>query len=188
MKAGPTVAKVSAGMPVLSGFKGASRDFRALPLAIRPKPASPVSITIVHLDGPLEDRRDQFGDEVGAVVVGRSAEAQIAYPEECIGVSDDLGPERDDAGGYTIEPCGADDAEIDGEPAEDGTAVSSGSVIALGAAVRASRCCCRALRSNISMDRLLVAAIFCDSVAEIIFGRSREDAQVVYPPDYAVVA
>jgi hypothetical protein len=148
-----------------------------------------MSITIVHLDGPLKDRRNEFGDEVGAVVVGRSAEAQIAYPEECIGVSDEhLVLKRDDAGGYTIELCGADDAEIDGQPAEDGTAVSSGSVIALGAGGPSFEVLLPGLTIK-HLDGPLAGKrqYFADSVAKIIFGRSREDAQVVYPPDYAVV-
>lgn len=148
-----------------------------------------MSITIVHLDGPLKDRRNEFGDEVDAIVVGRSAQAQIVYPEECIGVGDEhLVLNRDDTGGYTLELCGADDTEIDGQAAEDGAAVRSGSVISLGAGgpsfeVLLPGLTIKHLEGPLAGKR----QYFPDSVARIMFGRSREEAQIIYPPDYATV-
>ncbi len=148
-----------------------------------------MSITIVHLDGPLKGRRNEFDDEIGAIVVGRSAVAQIVYPEECTGVSDEhLVLNQDDSGGYTIELCGADDVEIDGQPAEDGAAVSSGSVISLGTGgpsfeVLLPGLTIKHLEGPLAGKR----QYFPDGVAKIIFGRSREEAQIVYPPDYAIV-
>jgi hypothetical protein len=148
-----------------------------------------MSITIKHLDGPLQGKTQEFGDAVDAIVVGRATTAEIAYPEECTTVSaEHLILNRDEAGSYAIELCGSGDVEIDGEMAEDGATVDSGSVITLGEGGPSFEVLLPGLTIK-HLDGPLAGKrqYFSDNVAKIIFGRSREEAQVVYPPDYAVV-
>ena len=95
-----------------------------------------MSITIRHLDGPLKgDPKGEvsFGDETRSILIGRAAEAEISYPEECIAVDGEhLRLNREADGSYTIELPGSCDVEIDGKPAETGEPVTSGSVVTVG--------------------------------------------------------
>ena len=96
-----------------------------------------MSITIKHLDGPLKGDPTKgevsFGDETSSILIGRAAEAEISYPEECIAVDGEhLRLNRDADGGYTIELPGSCDVAIDGKPAETGDPVTSGSVVTVG--------------------------------------------------------
>ena len=96
-----------------------------------------MSITIKHLDGPLKGDPTKgevsFGDETRSILIGRAAEAEISYPEECIAVDGEhLRLNREADGSYTIELPGSCDVEIDGKPAETGDPVTSGSVITVG--------------------------------------------------------
>ena len=142
-----------------------------------------MSITIRHLDGPLKDRREEFRDDIEAIHIGRSTKGQIIYPEECIAVDGEhLILNRDAAGGFTIE-CGSCDVDLDGKAAEDGAAVTSGSVITVGVdgpsfEVLLPGIVIKHLEGPLAGTR----QYFPDSVAKIMFGRSGEEAQVVYPP------
>jgi hypothetical protein len=92
-----------------------------------------MAITIKHLDGPLKGERQDFDDSAATIVIGRSAEAQIVYPEECNTVGEEhLRLNRNDGGDYTIELPGSGYVEIDGSSAKNGAPVSSGSVVRVG--------------------------------------------------------
>jgi hypothetical protein len=92
-----------------------------------------MSVTIKHLTGPLTGEQS-LDDGTGAILIGRSSQAQIVYPEECIEIDGEhLKLVRDPAtGGYTIELVGSGDVELDGEPAESGMKIVPGSEITVG--------------------------------------------------------
>jgi trypsin-like peptidase len=93
-----------------------------------------MTITITHLEGPLEGTEQTFDDSVDAVVFGRDREtAQVVYPAHY----DVVGRRhfelrRTRAGDYTVELFGTRYVEIDGKPADNGTPVKSGSSFRLG--------------------------------------------------------
>ncbi len=92
-----------------------------------------MAITIKHLDGPLEGERQDFDDTDATILIGRSAKAQIVYPEECNTIGEEhLRLNRNDAGDYTIEVPGSGYVEVDGSPAKNDAPVSSGSVVRVG--------------------------------------------------------
>ncbi|MEZ5829189.1 MAG: serine protease [Hyphomicrobiales bacterium] len=92
-----------------------------------------MTITITHLEGPLKDEVQTFGDDVDAVVFGRDREvAQVVYPPEY----DIVGRRhfelrRTKAGDYTVELFGTRYVNINGKPA-DNAPVKSGSIFRLG--------------------------------------------------------
>lgn len=92
-----------------------------------------MAITIRHLDGPLAGREQSFGNDFASILIGRSSECQVQYPEEYIAIDGEhLRLNREADGSYTIELCVSADVELDGKPAETGMKVTSGSVIRLG--------------------------------------------------------
>lgn len=147
-----------------------------------------MSITITHLDGPLKGQTQSFDDTAASILVGRSAEAQIRYPEECTEISGEHLRLNRTAEGWQIELCGAGDAEIDGQLAEDRAPVTSGSIVTVGDA---------GPRFEIKLPGLTIKHLtgplagrhhyFPPDVVTVMFGRSREEAQVVYPPDCTAV-
>jgi hypothetical protein len=92
-----------------------------------------MAITIKHLDGPLKGERQSFDDSTATILVGRSAGAQVTYPEECTAVSDEhVQLNRNEGGDYTIELPSAGYVEIDGKLAADNAKVTSGSIVRVG--------------------------------------------------------
>jgi len=93
-----------------------------------------MSITIKHHDGPLKGEQQHFDDSVTTIMFGRDREeAQIVYPPEY----DVVGRRhfelrRTKAGDYSVELFGKRYVEIDGNPADNGTPVKSGSTFRLG--------------------------------------------------------
>ena len=148
-----------------------------------------MSITIKHTDGPLKGRSTDFDDNTRSILVGRSPEAQVVYPEECTEVDGEhLKLNRDDDGGWRLELCGSCDVDIDGKTAEDNDAVSSGSVVTVGL---------DGPRFEVLLPGLTIKHLegplagqhqyFPESVATIRFGRPPEQTQVSYPPKYTKV-
>lgn len=152
-----------------------------------------MSITIKHLDGPLKGDplkgEQDFDDTTRTILVGRAAEAQVAYPEECIEVNGEhLTLNRDQAGQYTIELCGAGDVAVDGKPAETGTKVTSGSVITVGEG---------GPRFEVILPGVTIRHLggplkgqhqyFPDGVETVVFGRPPEKTDISYPPKYTKV-
>ena len=152
-----------------------------------------MSITIRHLDGPLKGDPTKgevsFGDETRSILIGRAAEAEISYPEECIAVDGEhLRLNREADGSYTIELPGSCDVEIDGKPAETGDPVTSGSVITVGEGGPRFE----VLLPGITIKHLAgplagTQQFFPDSVDTITFGRPPETTDVAYPEDYTKV-
>jgi hypothetical protein len=148
-----------------------------------------MSITIKHIDGPLKGRSQEFDDNRREILVGRSRQGQVVYPEERTEVDGEhLRLNRDDAGGWRLELCGSCDVEIDGKPAEGNDAVSSGSVITVGV---------DGPRFEVLLPGLTIKHLegplagqhqyFPDSVATIAFGRPPQHTDVSYPPKYTKV-
>jgi hypothetical protein len=148
-----------------------------------------MSITIKHTDGPLKGRSTNFDDNTRSILVGRSPEAQIVYPEERIEVDNEhLKLNRDDDGGWRLELCGSCDVDIDGKTAEDNDAVTSGSVITVGL---------DGPRFEVLLPGLTIRHLegplagqhqyFPESVPTIRFGRPTEQTQVSYPANYTKV-
>ena len=146
-----------------------------------------MSITIKHLDGPLKGDPTKgevsFGDETRSILIGRAAEAEISYPEECIAVDGEhLRLNREADGSYTIELPGSCDVEIDGKPAETGDPVTSGSVITVGEGGPRFE----VLLPGITIKHLAgplagTQQFFPLSTAKIVFGRPPEKTDVAYP-------
>ena len=140
-----------------------------------------MSITIRHLDGPLKGDPTKgevsFGDETRSILIGRAAQAEISYPEECIAVDGEhLRLNREADGSYTIELPGSCDVEIDGKPAETGDPVTSGSVITVGEGGPRFE----VLLPGITIKHLAgplagTQQFFPDSVDTIMFGRPPEN-------------
>jgi len=152
-----------------------------------------MSITIKHLDGPLKGDplkgEQDFDENASAILVGRAAEAQVAYPEECIEVNGEhLILNRDEAGRYTIELCGAGEVAVDGKPAETGTKVTSGSIVTVGEG---------GPRFEVILPGVTIRHLdgplkgqhqyFPDGVETIVFGRPPEKTDISYPPKYTKV-
>lgn len=152
-----------------------------------------MSITIKHLDGPLKGDplkgEQDFDDTTRTILVGRAAEAQVAYPEECIEVNGEhLILNRDEAGRYTIELCGAGDVAVDGKPAESGMQVTSGSIVTVGEG---------GPRFEVILPGVTIRHLdgplkgqhqyFPDGVEAIVFGRPPEKTDISYPPKYTKV-
>jgi hypothetical protein len=152
-----------------------------------------MSITIKHLDGPLKDdpskREQAFDDNTRTILIGRAAEAQVAYPEECSEVKlEHLILNRDEAGRYTIEARGSGEVAVDGKPAGTGTPVTSGSVVTVGEG---------GPRFEVILPGVTIRHLdgplkgqhqyFPDSVETITFGRPPEETDVAYPEDYTKV-
>ena len=152
-----------------------------------------MSITIKHLDGPLKGDAKKgeasFGDEINSILVGRAAEAEISYPEECIAVDGEhLRLNREADGSYTIELPGSCDVELDGKPAETGDPVKSGSVITVGEG---------GPRFEVLLPGMTIKHVegplagteqrFPLNTEKIVFGRPPEQTDVAYPADYAAV-
>jgi len=93
-----------------------------------------MSITIKHLDGPLKGQEQSFDDSVKTIMFGRDREeAQIVYPPEYNVVGGrHFELRRTRAGDYSVELFGKRYVEIDGNPADNGMPVKSGSVFRLG--------------------------------------------------------
>ena len=130
-----------------------------------------MSITIKHLDGPLKGDPTKgevsFGDETSSILIGRAAEAEISYPEECIAVDGEhLRLNREADGGYTIELPGSCDVAIDGKPAETGDPVTSGSVVTVGEGGPRFEVRLPGLTISISQGRLPARSSFFRSVGE----------------------
>ena len=152
-----------------------------------------MSITIRHLDGPLKGDPTKgevsFGDETRSILIGRAAEAEISYPEECIAVDGEhLRLNRENDGRYTIELPGSCDVKIDGKPAETGDPVTSGSVITVGEGGPRFE----VVLPGITIKHLAgplagTQQFFPDSVDTITFGRPPETTDVSYPEDYTKV-
>lgn len=147
-----------------------------------------MSITIKHLDGPLQGKPDQTFDD-SSILIGRDAKAEISYPEECIAVDGEhLRLNREADGNYTIELPGSCDVEIDGKAAETGTPVASGSVITVGEG---------GPRFEVLLPCITIKHLegplagtqqrFPLSTEKIVFGRPPEKTDVAYPADYTTV-
>lgn len=142
-----------------------------------------MSITIKHLDDLLGQQL-AFDETVRSILVGRSLDAKIGYSEQFEEVlSEHLWLTR--AGdSWHVKLCGGGDVQIDGRLAEDHAPVTSGSVITVGEG---------GPRFEILLPGLTIKHVegplagrreyFPPEVKTIMFGRSREEAQVVYPPD-----
>lgn len=91
-------------------------------------------IIIVHLEGPLAGREQQFDDSVDLILFGRDADCQVVYPPETRTVGGrHFALRRVRAGDYVVDLFGLGRVvEIDGIRADDGTPVKSGSAIRLG--------------------------------------------------------
>jgi len=152
-----------------------------------------MSITIKHLDGPLKGDplkgEQDFDDNTSTILVGRAAEAQVAYPEECIEVNGEhLILNRNEAGRYTMELCGSGDVAVDGRPAETGMPVTSGSIVTVGEG---------GPRFEVILPGVTIRHLdgplkgqhqyFPDGVETITFGRPPEETDVAYPEDYTKV-
>jgi len=93
-----------------------------------------MTITIIHMDGPLKGQKQLFDDSVKAILFGRDREtAQVIYPPEY----DVVGRRhfelrRTRAGDYTVELFGSRYVEMNGKPVDNGTPVKSGSTFRLG--------------------------------------------------------
>lgn len=145
-----------------------------------------MSIIIKHLDGPLKGQQ-VFDDKTPEIVVGRSREAQVAYPEECIEVDGEHLRLTRENGGYRVV-CGSCDVEIDGKPVEETAPVTSGSVITVGV---------DGPRFEVLFPGLTIKHLegplagqhqyFPDSVETIAFGRPPQKTEVSYPPKYTKV-
>ena len=152
-----------------------------------------MSITIRHLDGPLKGDPDNcekiFGDETNSILIGRATGAQVVYPEECIAVDGEhLRLNREADGGYTIELCGSCDVEIDGEPAETGAKVASGSIIRVGVEGPSFEVVLPGISIRHGEGPLAgQRQYFSDSMKSITFGRPPEKTDVAYPEDYTKV-
>ena len=152
-----------------------------------------MSITIRHLDGPLKGDPTKgevsFGDETRSILIGRAAQAEISYPEECIAVDGEhLRFNREADGSYTIELPGSCDVEIDGKPAETGDPVTSGSVVTVGEGgprfeVRLPGLTIKHLAGPLAGTQ----QFFPLSTPKIVFGRPPEKTDVAYPADYTMV-
>ena len=148
-----------------------------------------MSITIKHLSGPLKGRTQEFNGAAGAILIGRAPGAQVVYPEECIEVNNEhLTLNRDDTGGYRVDLCGSGDVEIDGKPAETGSPVTSGSIVTVGSGGP----CFEVLLPGLTIKHLdgpLAGQrqYFPPDANTIMFGRSREEAQVVYPSSFTSI-
>ena len=94
-----------------------------------------MSITIKHLEGPLKGQEKHFDASDDTILFGRCAEAHVLYPEECTVVgARHLRLKRNESGRYSIELCGDNQVEVDGNPAKNNSPVTSGSIIRLGRA------------------------------------------------------
>jgi hypothetical protein len=92
-----------------------------------------MSITIKHVDGPLQGETNEFGDGVGTILIGRQADCQIVYPAEytVIGKTH-CQLERQVSGDYCVRLLGDHYVEIDGSPADNLARVPNGSMLRLG--------------------------------------------------------
>ncbi len=146
-----------------------------------------MSITIKHLDGPLKGET-VFDDSTGTILIGRSPEAQIVYPEECTAVDGEhLMLNRDGAGDYTIELCGSCDVEIDGKPAETGMPVTSGSVITVGEGGPSFEVLLPGVTIKHLEGPLKGRQHFPYGTEKIVFGRLPRQADVTYPASCKIV-
>lgn len=93
-----------------------------------------MAITIKHLEGPLADSKQHFGDEVTTIVFGRDPDSsQVLYPPEFTTVARrHFALKLTPSGNYVIEPHGDGLVTLDGQPAEAGAEIVSGSIIAFG--------------------------------------------------------
>ncbi|MGH6832400.1 MAG: hypothetical protein ACRECM_05170, partial [Methyloceanibacter sp.] len=152
-----------------------------------------MSITIKHLDGPLKDDprkgEQDFDDNTRTILIGRASEAQVAYPEECTEVDNEhLILNRDEAGQYRVELCGAGEVEIDGKQSETGTKVTSGTIVTVGEG---------GPRFEVILPGVTIKHLegplkgqhqyFPDGVETIVFGRPPEKTDISYPPNYTKV-
>lgn len=147
-----------------------------------------MSITIKHLEGPLKGEKS-FGDDVGSILIGRDAKAEISYPEECVAVDGEhLRLNREPDGSWTIELPGSCDVEIEGKPAETGESVESGSVIRVG--VDGPRF--EVLLPGITIKHIEgplagTRQYFGEAKPEVVFARSPGRGDVTYPAGCKIV-
>ena len=148
-----------------------------------------MSITIKHLDGPLKGKTQEFDDTVGTILVGRSREAQVTYPEERIEIhGEHLKLVHGNDGQYAIELARSCDVEIDGKPAETGMAVASGSVITVGVGGPSFK----VVLPGVTIKHLEGPLAgqhqyFPATIETIVFGRPPQKTDVSYPANYTKV-
>ncbi len=144
-------------------------------------------IIIVHLEGPLAGREQQFDDSIDLILFGRDADCQVVYPPETRTVGGrHFALRRVGDGDYAVDLFGLGRVvEIDGIRADDGTPVKSGSAIRLGGL--GGPCFTVEIARNLSKSVQVEAEPELDAVPASDPAPASEMAEIAFDSDQADV-